>query len=562
MILLMKLCKLCLLWFGLIWLLILPVQAAQIQASVNRNPVNLNESLQITFSANETPDGNPDFTPLKENFQILNQQRSSNMSWINGKATRNEQWIVNVMPKQAGELLIPPIAFGSDSSQPLKLKVTDAPPVHADSSAEIFLQVQASPEKPYVQSQVLYTLKLYRRVQITQASLNEPEFKDGLVEKLGEDSTYSTQVNGVDYWVTERKYAIFPQQSGVFTIPPLTLTAEVVGEQRPQFNGFFNRQITETRRVSSEAITLNVQALPASFTDPAWLSAESLQLKETWSSNDLKTKVGEPLTRTITLIAKGSTVGQLPELSKPLNMDGIKTYPDQPVLNEDKQSDGLVAQREEKVAYIPSQPGQYNLPAVSISWFNTQTQQVETAQLPAVTINTVEAAVNATPIPNEQPKNQVTELLPNSTQEAGSEVLWQILSGCLALGWLTHIGWLYRRGRRQKLATEKVQAEKSSQSSGHEKALKTACQQNQATAAKQALLAWGKQRYFADNLTAIASQCSEPLRSEILWLNQRLYSDVQDSWNGQSLWAAFSKTSQNKHDKKAQVDVLEPLYRI
>ena len=561
MIPLMKLCKLCLLWFGLIWLLILPAQAAQIQASVNRNPVNLNESLQITFSANETPDGNPDFTPLKENFHILNQQRSSNMSWINGKATRNEQWIVNVMPKQAGELLIPPIAFGSDSSQPLKLKVGDAPPVQADSSAEIFLQVQASPEKPYVQSQVLYTLKLYRRVQITQASLNEPEFKDGLVEKLGEDSTYSTQVNGVDYWVTERKYAIFPQQSGVFTIPPLTLTAEVVGEQRPQFNGFFNRQITETRRVSSDAITLNVQALPASFTDPAWLSAESLQLKETWSSNDLKTKVGEPLTRTITLIAKGSTVGQLPELSKHLNMDGIKTYPDQPVLNEDKQSDGLVAQREEKVAYIPSQPGQYNLPAVSISWFNTQTQQVETAQLPAVTISTVEAAVNPTPIPNEQPKSQVTELLPNSPQMAGSEVLWQVLSGCLTLGWLTHIGWLYR-GRRQKLATEKVQAEKSSQSSVHEKALKTSCQQNQATAAKQALLAWGKQRYFADNLTAIASQCSEPLRSEILWLNQRLYSDVQDSWNGQSLWEAFSKANQSKPVKKTVEDVLEPLYRI
>lgn len=560
MILLMKLCKRCVLWFGLIWLLILPVQAAQIQASVNRNPVNLNESLQITFSASETPDGNPDFTPLKENFQILNQQRSSNMSWINGKATRNEQWIVNVMPKQAGELLIPPIAFGSDSSQPLKLKVTDAPPVHADSTAEVFLQVQASPEKPYVQSQVLYTLKLYRRVQITQASLNEPEFKDGLVEKLGEDSTYSTQVNGMDYWVTERKYAIFPQQSGVFTIPPLTLTAEVVGEQRPQFNGFFNRQMTETRRVSSEAITLNVQPQPDSFKDPAWLSAESLQLKETWSSNDLKTKVGEPLTRTITLIAKGSTVGQLPELSKPLNMDGIKTYPDQPVLKEDKQSDGLIAQREEKVAYIPSQPGQYTLPAVNIGWFNTQTQQVETAQLPAVTINTVEAPANPAITATAQPKSQATELLPSSPQMAGSEVFWQSLSACLALGWLTHIGWLYR-GRRQQLPTEQALSKKSSQSSDLEKALKTACQQHQATAAKQALLSWGKQHYSSDNLTAIAGQCSEPLRSEILLLNQRLYSDVQDSWNGQALWDAFSKANQSKPVKKTQ-DVLEPLYRI
>ena len=140
-----------------------------------------------------------------------------------------------------------------------------------------------------MQSQVLYTLKLYRRVQITQASLNEPEIKDAVVEKLGEDSTYSTQVNGMNYWVTERKYAIFPQQSGVFTIAPLTLTAEVVAAQRPRFNGFFNRQITETRRISSKAITLNVQPIPQEYQDPVWLSAESLELSESWSDNGLQT---------------------------------------------------------------------------------------------------------------------------------------------------------------------------------------------------------------------------------------------------------------------------------
>ncbi|PPD34482.1 MAG: hypothetical protein CTY19_04450 [Methylomonas sp.] len=557
----MKLCKLCVLWFGLVWLLILPAQAAPIQASVNRNPVNLNESLQITFSASETPDGNPDFTPLKENFQILNQQRSSNMSWINGKASHNEQWIVNVIPKQAGELLIPPIAFGNDSSQPLTLKVNQAPPVQPNSNAEVFLDVQASPENPYVQSQVLYTLKLYRRVQITQASLNEPEIKDAVVEKLGEDNTYSTQVNGEDYWVTERKYAIFPQQSGLFTIAPLTLTAEVVSEQRPQFNGFFNRQITETRRVSSKAITLSVQAPPASFTDPAWLSAESLQLNETWSSNDLKTKVGEPLTRTITLIAKGSTVGQLPELSKPLNMDGIKTYPDQPVLYEDKQSDGLIAHREEKIAYIPSQPGQYTLPAVNISWFNTQTQQIETAQLPAVTLQTLEATAQPATNPAQQPQTPVAPTL--SSQPTNSEplVFWQWLSAALALGWLSHVAWLYRSARNKPAAAEAV--EHPTQQAADMKALKSACLQNQAQAAKQALLLWGRQQFAEDNLTAIAGQCPEPLRTEILLLNQALYSAALPDWNGNALWEAFIQCKPGKTKAaNAAEEVLEPLYRL
>lgn len=557
----MKLRKLCILWFGLLWIGLLPARAASIQTSINRNPVHLNESLQITFSSSETPDGSPDFSPLKENFDILNQQRSSNMSFVNGKASRNEQWILQVMPKQAGELLIPPITFGSDSSQPLKIKVTDAPAAQPGNTAEVFLQVQASPEKPYVQSQVLYTLKLFRRVQITQASLNEPEVKDALVEKLGEDSTYSTQVNGLDYWVTERKYAIFPQQSGVFTIAPLTLTAEVVSEQRPQFNGFFNRQITETRRVSSEAITLNVQPQPANFTDPAWLSAESLQLQESWSSDNLTTKVGEPLTRTITLVAKGSTVGQLPELAKPLNLDGIKTYPDQPVLHEDKQSDGLVAQREEKIAYIPSQPGQYTLPAISISWFNTQTQQIETAQLPAVTLQTLEAAVQPAASPAQQPQTPVAPTLSSNPTNPEPAVFWQWLSAALALGWSSHVAWLYRAARNKRTTGEAV--ERPARQAVDINALKSACQQNQAQAAKQALLHWGRQQFAADSLTAIAHQCPEHLRTEILLLNQALYSAALPDWNGNALWEAFKQFKPGKKmAADAAEDVLEPLYRL
>ena len=55
----------------------------------------------------------------------------------------------------------------------------------------------------------LYTVRLYRRVDVAQAELSEPELADAVIEKLGEDSNYNTVVNGVSYLVTERKYAIF-----------------------------------------------------------------------------------------------------------------------------------------------------------------------------------------------------------------------------------------------------------------------------------------------------------------------------------------------------------------
>ncbi|MGZ8947503.1 MAG: BatD family protein, partial [Methylococcaceae bacterium] len=193
--------------------------AAQIAVSLDRNPVGLNESFQIIFTATESPDDDPDFSPLEQDFSILNQSHTSSSSWINGKASRTIQWRLDVMAKNAGSLIVPPINFGSDVSDTTTVLVTQkATNKPADTDEDLFLEVEATPENPYVQSQILYTLRVYTRVEIAEARLNEPELADAVIEKLGEDNNYNTQIKGVDYSVTERKYAIFPQKSGPLTI--------------------------------------------------------------------------------------------------------------------------------------------------------------------------------------------------------------------------------------------------------------------------------------------------------------------------------------------------------
>lgn len=544
------------------------LMAAEIQVAVDRNPVGLNESFQIIFTATEEPDGNPDFSPLEDNFEILNQQRSSNASWVNGKSSRTEQWILNVMAKQLGDLLIPPIAFGADSSKPLSLKVSDRA-ASPQSNDELFMEVAAAPEKVYVQSQVLYTLRIYGRVQIgARPSLSELEVRDALVEQLGEDSNYRTQINGVDYWVAERKYAIFPQQSGLVTIPPQTLTAEVVTrQQRPSFNGFFNRQMSETRRVSSKAVTLNVLPVPDSFKDKAWLSAENLELKQTWSEKSLQAKVGEPLTRTITLVAKGTTVGQLPELSVQPAADGLKTYPDQPSLKEDKQGDGITASREEKIAYIPGKPGEYQLPEIRIDWFNVRSGKMETASLPGVTVKALGASgspVASAPQAVETPeaaKELPSEVLPASGDDRH---FWQGLSAFLAVGWLGSGLWFYRGlARMSPGSAAKEQAVTKTPPMNAEKALKQACFGNDPQAAKQVLLSWGKDRFGADSLASLAGQCSGDLAEQILQLNRALYASQVQAWDGQALWQAFAlqRPQPGKPAESADSE-LEPLFKI
>jgi len=521
-------------------------QAAEIHVSVDRNPVNLNESFQLIFSANDDPDGKPDFSVLQQQFEVLNQQRSSSSSWVNGKSQHNQQWTLTVMAKQAGELLIPPVAFGDDVSKPLKLTVTDKSSNLANND-DLFLEVQATPDKPFVQSQVIYCFRLYRRVQIAQASLSEPELKEAVIEKLGEDSNYTTQIKGVDYWVTERKYAIFPQQSGVLTIPALTLNAEIVSAQAGR-NSFFGQAITQNKRVSSKPITLNVQAVPEALKQAAWLSAESLQLTEQWSDSQLQVKVGEPLTRTVTLVAKGSTVGQLPELSTQIAVEGIKTYPDQPQLQEAKNNDGLTAMRQEKIAFIANKAGEYQLPAIDVAWFNSKTQQLETAHLPAVTIKAL--AVTEAVETQVAPTVQVPQI--TSVENQDQVHLWQTIAGLLALGWLINGVWWFKHSPK----SQAVMVPAKTLVNAAEANLKQACQSNNPQAAKQALLA-----YFAvDSLAAIGATGS--FADEINGLNRYLYSGQTSEWHGDGLWQAFKQRPVSSQQAQAVEVSLEPLFKL
>ena len=549
--------------FILMTLLLISQQilATTIQVETDRNPVNLNESFKITFTANETPDDDPDFRSLEQNFSILNQSSGSSSSWINGKSTKILQWSLTVMAKHAGNLMIPAVKFGHDASSALQISVTEAVNNKASTNDEdIFLEVEATSKNIYIQSQVLYTLRLYTRVDLSQARLDEPELADAVIERLGDDSRFNTQVNGLDYSVTERKYAIFPQKSGKLTIKPLTLTAEIISNNRPNFNGFFNSQATKTKRIESKAISLDVKPAPASFTGKHWLSAQQLVFKQEWSGDIKHLKIGEPLTRTLTLLAKGATVSQLPELNTAISNDQLKAYPDQPVLQEQKKTDGVIAFREEKIALILSQAGDYQLPAIQIPWFNTENQKMEMAEIPETTLTAFAGAqplVNTPQITSVNSQAITTTAPINTVPETN---FWMWLSLCLATTWLiTVIVFLKARTKSEQLIKD---VDVNTDISDAIKALKKACTQNDATAAKNALIAWGNLTFNQSTLGGIADFCDARLRDELLHLNHSLYGQASSEWQGKKLFQAFTENKARQKKLLDRDNSLEPLNRL
>jgi len=559
--------------FCLALFLFMPGQsyAGGIQATLARNKVSLNESFTLVFEAEGAVDGDPDFAPLEEHFEILRQSQGSSMQIINGQISQNKRWTLTLMAKEAGFFTIPPIFFGRDQSPSLRIDIEKPAKVQANGRAEpLFLEVSAEPESAYVQSQFIYTVRLYRAVELLSGHISDPDLSDGdaVIEKLGKDREFETRRNGIPYRVVERRYAIFPQQSGRLKLSPISFAGQLASRSRSLFSPFPGGGAI--KRLRSESLELEVKPVPQDKIRGRWLPARGLRLTEHWpeaSKGRALSKVGEPLTWTLSLTAEGLTAAQLPEIGARFPED-FKAYPDQAVLKNKIASGGIIGSREEKIALIPGKPGRYLLPAVEVPWWNTETEQLEFARIPEREIEVAPAQAALRPLPgpplqSEAKKREGLDAGRAPEKMAHASGFWSWVSLVLALGWgLTLVVWW---GARQPASHAKDTRVPLPDAGPILRQLKKACMKHEAAAAKEALLLWARIQWPETSLGLgeIGKRLGEPAASEIAALNARLYGQSSKPWlHGSELWGAFEAAlsrlkSQKKRPRKER---LSPMY--
>ena len=571
--------------------------AADITVTTDHQPASLNESFQIIFEANGSVDGDPDFSPLSKNFEVLATSQSSNISIVNGDFSSTKIWTLNVLARQAGELTIPSISFGKDRSPQASIEVINGyvPGNNQGQNQgrsqgqsqgrvgdnDVYMEVSASPLDPYVQAQVSYKVKLYRAVPTSNASLSEPEVSGGnaIIERVGEDKNYARVIGGKRYRITERNYVIYPQASGTMTIAPLRFEGTLSRSAFSLFDPFGPKPKVIVRQ--SAPIKLDVMAMPDNYVGNHWLPAKSVNLTEQWSEEPPVFKVGEPITRTLSITADGVTASQLPEIQHWENTS-FKQYPDQPVLNDNEYGGGIVGGRQEKMAIIPSQPGDYILPGITIPWWNTTTDKLEYAKLPERKIHVLPAAgktsqgisdIKPVPLPNINPSQVVKQGSDEGKEEqaAGTDIpipessgIWKWVSFAMGIIWLlTVLGWWLTRHRRK---AKDGNSEANMRMKNVLKDLKQACGTNNPQRAKELLLVWGKLNWSGDSpmsLGEIGKRCSAPLQREIERLNNTLYGKGKDLWEGSVFWQVFANEQSNhKTINDVPKGKLEPLFRI
>lgn len=504
------------------------VQASALVASVDRSRVNSGETVELTLESNDvTQFGKPDLTPLEPLFEVRGTRQVNQLTTINGDNRATTRWIITLLPKHNGSVEIPALQLGEVRSQPISLQVVESENQDTASTlAPVFIEASLDQTSVYVQAQAILTLRIYHSVSLyDDSSLTPLQIPDARIEQLGESRTYEKVINGLRHGVIEMRYAIFPQHSGVLTIPMQTFSATLVDTQPSPDTSAQGPKSGKLLRVTSAEIPLTVKAKPASYpADAPWLPARSVSLSESWNPEPDHAQVGDSLTRSLTLKAEGLASSQLPPLPG-TDANGLRRYPDQPVLGNQNSERGLIGSREDREALVPVHSGAIDLPAVDVVWWNTFEDHLEHSNLPARTVQ-----VTNNP-------SLMVDTPPGSTQVnygADSEALWWWKLSTLIFACTTLLGFgLWWRGRWQPAILRAAQTGPSPRTVLDD--LKRACQANDPQATRQALDAWARQQ--PETLADMAARFV-PLSDALDGLNGALYSETGQHWQGEDLWRA------------------------
>lgn len=534
-------------------LLCMPLaQAASFTASVDRMQLNAGESVQLILESDDTTQFlTPDLSPLKPFFELLSSRQVNRLSTATGAERPVTQWLLTLLPKQAGFVIIPPLSLGDLQSTPINLYIKDVTEQNIGQLEPVYIDTQLDRDWVYIQAQVILTLRIYHAIPLfSDGNLTPLLLDNARVEQLDKPRTFERHINGVRHGVIEVSYAIFPQQSGLINIPPQTFSATLAGHD-PHSLTPFTAQPGQRIEVKSARIPLQVKDIPNDYpTDAVWLPAQDISLTQSWTpSLDTPINIGTAVTRLLKLQAQGLPSSLLPDITPPASPD-YKAYLDQPVFSHQDTELGLTSRREQRQAFVFQTPGQQSLAAIKLPWWNTITDQLEYAELAEQKLHIQTAMFN-----------QVSPaLMPSHSQPAAPVALiqqlifWQTLSALLAL--LSLAGFiLWWRARHQPAVIAASSSGPTPRSLQDD--LKRACLSNDANSTRLALDAWARQ--YPETLADMAARDST-LSTALDALNSALYSENYSDWQGQALWQAIGNLSFNPQAQSSDDEQLPPLY--
>ena len=367
------------------------------QATVDANKAGLGQPIQLDLTFDNTQNMPALDPPAIEGFQASYLGPSTRISVVNGKASSSITHTYTLLPTKVGKFQIGPFKLSHEGDnytsnaitinvarQPTEKQSQEAPgglPNAKELEQRIYLTLQVPKSKAYLNEIVPVTIKMHIN-KLGVRDIQYPKFKhDGFsIGEFEKAKQYQDVVDGVGFDIIEFNASIFGLKPGEFRIGPAALQCNLIVENRKRqasssadffnfggFDNFFNQYEAYPLTLRSQEVPLTVLSLPEENKPEDFNGALGVFDFEA-AANPPEVKVGDPVT--LKEVVRGAGNFSTVNLSGIATDNNFKVYKPQV-----KQEEGVKSFEQ---VLIPLNAGLTEVPAVSFSYFNTDTGSYET----------------------------------------------------------------------------------------------------------------------------------------------------------------------------------------
>ncbi|WP_392340070.1 hypothetical protein [Moritella marina] len=186
-------------------------------------------------------------------------------------------------------------------------------------------------------------------------------------------NNYAQRENGITWSIQEWQLTLYPQLSGEYIVPAIPVSVSIASAPGEKVTG----------HLLTTPLSFNVALPDARLSqDVNWVTAPELTFSQVWNIEpDSELKVGDAITRTVTIAGRDTSIMQLPDFA-PFQSDRVQSYRDKGNARDSEDRDGFYASKTIMHTYIIQKNGQLDLPVLNLLWWNTATQTLQPLILP------------------------------------------------------------------------------------------------------------------------------------------------------------------------------------
>ncbi|NOI89731.1 protein BatD [Vibrio splendidus] len=227
-----------------------------------------------------------------------------------------------------------------------------------------------TPTKVSVNEQVILNIEVATPRWLTGGTrIGSIEIPNVIAKQRNQLATnYTERVNGTTWSRQRWEVTLYPMTSGEFVIPTVPVRVQVSAPDGSNVGGTLY-----TQPIKFEA------SLPSGLLDneSPWFSATEVDTEQQWQRSSENLKVGDAITRTVTIKAKDSLSVLLPDVLNNESTQQYQAYPQPNRLDDTQERGNYRSSRIEETVYVIQQGGEFSLPEFSFQWWDSKNQRLE-----------------------------------------------------------------------------------------------------------------------------------------------------------------------------------------